>query len=555
MRFEHLSRAAIVVIVSFLAWLPLARAAPATRPNVVFILADDLGYGDVKCFGDDRCRIETPHFDRLAREGMRFTNAHAIGSVCVPSRIGIMTGRYAWRFGRSGPGGPWGFLGTRLPIGQHTVGAMMRTAGYRTGYVGKWHLGTLMQTTDGKSQNIDNVDYSKPLKIGPPQYGFDDSFILPGSLDMYPYAFVRDNRWVGEVTARKGWSAFNRVGPAAEDFEDVEVLDTFCSEAERFIARRADASEGGRPFFLYLALTSPHTPLCPSADFEGKSRIGVYGDFVMETDHCVGRMLAALEMHGLDENTLVIATSDHGPAPYAGRNRKATDGQLKELEKEGHYASGVYRGYKFSVYEGGFRVPFAVRWPGVVRAGATCDRLVGLHDLMATLADVVGCTLAADQGPDSISSLPLLRDATAAPPRESMILQATRGMAIRSADWKLAFCPGSGCDGRWLIPVGHEQAWKTAIAAHGKKLQSREELLQPAFVQLFDLAADPAETTDVAADHPDKIRELRKLFQSQVESGRSTPGAALENDRDNIRAFPAVPAFVWERQAAKSSKK
>jgi arylsulfatase A-like enzyme len=372
---------------------------------------------------------------------------------------------------------------------------------------------------------------------------------------MYPYAFVRNNQWVGKVTAQKDWSAFNRVGPAAEDFEDVKVLDAFCNEAERFVARRADASIRGQPFFLYLALTSPHTPLSPSAGFEGKSRIGVYGDFVMETDHCVGRILAALERHGLDDNTLVVATSDHGAAPYAGRNRKATDGQLKELEREGHYASGVYRGYKFSVYEGGFRVPFVVRWPGVIRAGATCDRLLGLHDLMATLADIVGCKLAGNQGPDSISIQPLFRDATAAPPRESMILQATRGMAICSGCWKLVCCPGSGCDDRWLIPVGHEQAWKTAIGAYGKKLQSREELFQPAFVQLFNLADDPGETTDVAASHPDRIRDLQRLFQSQVKSGRSTRGTALANDRDNISAFPAVPAFVWKKQAAKPSTK
>ena len=555
MTFQHLSRAIISVLLCCLAWFPPARAAESTKPNVVFILADDLGYGDVKCFGGGRCQIETPHFDRLAREGMRFTDAHSIGSVCVPSRIGIMTGRYAWRFGSPAPGGPWGFLGTRLAVDQHTVATMMRTAGYRTGYVGKWHLGTLMQTKDGKIQNIDNVDYSKPLKIGPPRYGFDDSFILPGSLDMYPYAFVRNNRWVGKVTAQKGWSGFNRVGPAAEDFEDVKVLDRFCSEAEQFVARRADASKSGRPFFLYLALTSPHTPLSPSARFEGKSRIGVYGDFVMETDDCVGRMLAALEKHGLDDNTLVIATSDHGPALYAGRNRKATDGQLRELEKEGHYAAGIYRGYKFSVYEGAFRVPFVVRWPGVVRASTTCDRLVGLHDLTATLAEIVGCKLAGSQGPDSISMLPLFRDATADPPRKSMILQATRGMAIRSGDWKLAFCPGSGCEDRWLIPVGREQAWKTAVEAHGRKLLNREELFQAPFVQLFNLADDPSETTDLAARHPEKLRELRKLFESQVKSGRTTPGETLANDRDNIQAFPAVPAFVWQKLAAKSSPK
>jgi len=530
-----------------LAWLPSAGAAEAARPNVVFILADDLGYGDVNCFGGQRCRIDTPHFDRLAREGMRFTNALSIGSVCVPSRIGIMTGRYAWRFGHAGPGGPWGFLGTRLPPGQHTVATMLKTAGYHTGYVGKWHLGTLMQTTDGKPQGIDNVDYAKPLKIGPPQYGFDDSFILPGSLDMYPYAYVRSNRWVGKVTAKKGWSAFNRIGPAAEDFQDFEVLDTFCGEAERFIARRAVEARRGRPFFLYLALTAPHTPLSPSAAFEGKSRLGVYGDFVMETDHCVGRMLAALEAHGLQGNTLVIATSDHGAAPYAGRNRKATDGQLKELEKEGHYASGPFRGYKFSVYEGGFRVPFVVRWPGVVETDATCDRLIGLHDLTATLADVAGVDLTEKQGPDSISMLPLLRDAAAAPPRTSIIVQSTRGRAIRSGDWKLTFCPGSGCEDRWLIAPGCRQAWKQAVETYGKRPRSREELLRPAFVQLFNLATDPAETTDLSEQHPEKIRELGALFHAQVESGRSTPGRPLANDRSAIPAFSAVPAFVWQK--------
>ena len=517
----------------------------ADRPNVIFVLTDDLGFGDVKSFGADRCQIDTPHFDRLAREGMRFTDAHSIGSVCVPSRIGIMTGRYAWRFGRSGPGGPWGFLGTQLPAGQHTVATMLGDAGYRTGYVGKWHLGTLMQTTNGKNQTTDNVDYAKPLLIGPPQFGFDDSFILPGSLDMYPYVFVRDNRWVGRVTAQKGWSAFNRVGPAAEDFEDVKVLDTFCDEAERFIAQSADASESGQPFFLYLALTSPHTPLSPRAEFEGKSRIGVYGDFVMETDDCVGRVLAALEANGLTDNTLVIATSDHGAASYAGRNRKATEGQLSELEKEGHYASGIFRGSKFSIYEGGFRVPFVVRWPGVVRGGTTCDRLVGLHDLMATLAEVTGTKLAVDQGPDSISILPLLKDPAADSPRDSIILQATRGMAIRSGPWKLAFCPGSGCDDCWLIIPGHNQSWRAAIEAHGKTLKGRDELLHPDFVQLFNLAADPSETTDLAASRGDKIRELHELYYKQTGAGRSTPGPTLTNDRGPLRAFPAVPPFVW----------
>ncbi len=518
------------------------------KPNVVFILADDMGYGDVESFGGERCQINTPHLDRLGAEGMRFTDAHANASVCVPTRVAVMTGRYPWRFGRPGPGGPWGFLGTRLPAGQFTLGVMMRQAGYRTGYVGKWHLGTRMQTTDGKPQGPGNVDYTKPLTIGPPQYGFDDSFILPGSLDMYPYVFVRNNMWVGRVTAKKGWSAFNRVGPAAEDFEDTKVLDTFATEAERFIASNAAAAKAGKPLFLYVALTAPHTPLSPSAAFQGRSRIGLYGDFVMETDHCVGRVMAALRKHDLDENTLVIATSDHGPAPYAGRRREATFDQLRALEKEGHYSSGPYRGYKFAVYEGAFRVPYVVRWPGVVKPASRCDRLVALGDLMATLGDVTGYKLTPDQAPDSISILPLLRDPQANSPRTSMLLQATRATAVRAGDWKLALCPGSGCEGKWGNTPKREDAWKKAVATYGRRVAKREELEQAPFVQLFDLSKDPGETTNLATKHPQKVAELIRLYRKQIADGRSTPGPRLPNDGGTPKLFPAVPAFVWRKK-------
>ncbi|MEK6237868.1 MAG: sulfatase-like hydrolase/transferase, partial [Planctomycetales bacterium] len=355
-----------------------AEAQSRGKPNIVFVLADDLGVGDVKCFGGDRCKIATPHWDRLAAEGMRFTDARVNASVCVPTRMAIMTGRYPWRFGRPAPGGPWGFLGLRFPVGQHTLGTMFKQAGYRTGYVGKWHLGTKMRTKDGKTQGERNVDYSQPIEIGPPQFGFDESFILPGSLDMYPYVFARNNRWVGKVTTRKGWSAFNRVGDTTEDFEDYKVLDEFSKQAEAFIADSAKNASQRQPFFLFFALTSPHTPTSPSPKFEGKSKLGLYGDFVRETDHCLGRILAALEANGLAENTLILAASDHGPAAYAGNIRKATFGQLQALEKKGHYSRGTFRGYKFSVYEGGLRTPLVARWPGKVKPGAVCDRLVGL---------------------------------------------------------------------------------------------------------------------------------------------------------------------------------
>jgi len=541
---------ALALVANLLAMLSSASkhswANSNTRPNVVFILADDLGYGDVECFGTDRCQIETPAFDRLAREGMRFADAHANASVCVPTRVAVMTGRYPWRFGRPGPGGPWGFLGTRLPTNQHTLGRLMKSAGYRTGYIGKWHLGTLMRTTDGKPQGPNNVDYRQPLDIGPPQYGFDESFILPGSLDMYPYAFVRNNHWVGEVTAQKGWSAFHRVGPAAVDFEDTKVLDTFAAEAERFIAERAPAVKQGQPFFLYLALTAPHTPVSPSAKFAGRSRLGIYGDFVMETDDCIRRVLHALAAEGVDRNTLVIATSDHGPAPYAGRKREATFLQLAELEREGHRSNGPFRGYKFSVYEGGFRVPFVARWPAVVPPGTTCERLIGLHDLMATLADITGTKLAAAEGPDSISFLPLLKEPTAGPSRNSMLLEATRARAVRSGDWKLALCPGSGCEGRWGNTPTRENAWRAAKDAFGRRPKSHAELAQAPFVQLFNLRDDPGESKNLAAEHPEKVRALLRLLEEQIEQGRSTPGPKQQNQRDSIKLFSAVPAFVWK---------
>ena len=183
---------------------PAAAAANAPdRPNIVFILADDLGYGDIDAFGGDRCNIDTPHFDRVCAEGVRFTNAHVTDSVCVPSRTSIMTGRYAFRFGKAGQGGPWGFTGLRFPTTQHTLGKMLQAGGYATGYVGKWHLGTRMTTRDGKVQGPANTDFTKPIQIGASDYGFEDCFFLPGSLDMFPYAFIRGNDWQGKVHDRR----------------------------------------------------------------------------------------------------------------------------------------------------------------------------------------------------------------------------------------------------------------------------------------------------------------------------------------------------------------
>lgn len=512
-----------------------------SNPNIVFILADDLGYGDIEAFGGDRCNIDTPHFDRLCADGMKFTDAHVTDSVCVPSRTSIMTGRYAFRFGPPEKGGPWGFAGLRFPTTRQTLGDMFRSGGYATGYVGKWHLGTRMKTRDGKVQGPENTDFTRPIEVGAGDYGFDDCFFLPGSLDMFPYAFIRGKEWQGRVTAQKGWSAFNRVGPAAEDFEDTEVLSIFCEEAGRFIRSRAREE---RPFFLFVGLTAPHTPTSPEPEFEGKSRIGVYGDFVMNTDACIGRIREHLNAAGVSENTVVMVSSDHGPGHYSGRKRAATANQMQEMEKEGHYATGPYRGYKFSAFEGGLRVPFAAVWPGVVKPGSETDALIGLNDLMATWAEIAGIELASDEAPDSISFLSVLKD-PAVESRQTLVTRGTRADAFRKGEWKLILGPGSGSSGRFSTEPESEEAWKVAIEKWGRKPANHEELENPVFVQLYDLGKDPGETRNLAEENPDRVRAMLTEYKGVIREGRSTEGPRLENDRE-VKPF-RPPAFVWRK--------
>lgn len=538
---SELTRSLFAAMIALPVMAAVAESASTERPNIVLILADDLGIGDTKCYGGSRCRIETPNIDALSRGGLRFTDAHVNASVCGPTRAAIMTGRYPWRFGKAAPGGAWGFIGTRFPSETFTLADLLRVAGYRTGYVGKWHLGTQMTTTDGKVQNKANVDYEKPLKVGPPQYGFDESFILPGSLDMYPYAYVRNNVWQGEVTAQKGWSAFNRVGPAEKNFEDHEVLETLYRESEAFISQQ----QSGTPFFLYLALTAPHTPISPGIAWQNKSDLGLYGDFVMEVDHAVKRVVDRLKEAGVYENTLILFSSDHGAASYAGNIRKATPGQVHRLEDTGHYPSGPHRGYKFSVYEGGLRVPLIAHWPAVIQAGTTSDAIVGLCDLMATFAEVCGGKLSSANGPDSISFANLLRDPSSPPGRQNLVLQSALGcFAIRDGNWKLCLCPGSGARGTYGNTPSQDEAWRNAMNGVKGEISVADTLRAP-FVQLFDLSQDPHEDHNLAAKHPERIASMVAKLNAQIENGRSTQGPKLGNDTkvSTLR----VPGWIRER--------
>jgi arylsulfatase A-like enzyme len=343
------------------------------------------------------------------------------------------------------------------------------------------------------------------------------------------------------VTAQKGWSAFNRLGPAAEDFVDKDVLPTLCQEARRFIKVQ---SRSEQPFFLFVALTAPHTPSSPEAQFEGRSRIGIYGDFVMNTDACIGRIRDQLREAGVDKKTIVMASSDHGPGHYSGRIRKATANQMQEMEKDGHFATGHWRGYKFSAFEGGLRVPFAAVWPGVVKAGSTSDALIGLNDLMGTWAEISGIALLPEQAPDSVSFMPVLKDSSRES-RDHLVTRGTRSDAFLEQNWKLILGPGSGSSGQFFSDPKSEDAWEKAIEAFGRTLKNDDELLHPAFVQLFNLKDDPVESKDVSAQNMDRVRKMLKRYEEIIADGRSTPGPKLSNDRE-VKTF-RPPPFVWSR--------
>lgn len=433
-------------------------AGAAERPNVVVIYADDLGYGDVQCYNPDRGRIPTPHIDRLAAEGMRFTDGHSSSGVCSPSRYTLLTGRYHWRTRlKAGIVGVW-----ERPLiepDRLTLAGLATRHGYRTAAIGKWHLGwewplaegdrpLLGQTARGRPrpgpgdvterhraawQRI----FSQPVGGGPTSRGFTVYFGTDVP-NWPPYCFIENDRTVGIPTTFLPPAEFQNQrastqGPALEGWRLEGVLPALRDRAVAFIE---DAARAERPFLLYLPLTSPHTPLAVNEPWRGRSGLAnACADFVMETDAVVGDVLAELERAGVADRTLVMFTSDNGFAPYAG---------AADLEKQGHFPSGPLRGYKSDAWEGGHRVAFIVRYPGVARPGSVCDALVHQADLMATLADLLGVELPADAGEDSVSLLPLLEGGRE-PVRRHAVSCSIRGVpSIRDGQWKLILGKGSG---------------------------------------------------------------------------------------------------------------
>lgn len=502
--------------------LPLAIcAAEARKPNILIILADDLGYGDVHAYNPTRGRIPTPHLDQLAAEGMRFTDGHSSSGVCSPSRYALLTGRYHWRTRLQT--GIVGVFGEPLIAPDRlTIAGLAKQQGYRTAAIGKWHLGwdwPIGEADRPLFRNYKEADKSSPdahreawrkvfgqkIPGGPTTRGFD-SYFGTDVPNWPPYCFIEDDRTIGTPSVPlPGELLRNHLaslpGPALPDWKLEGILPALTERACAFIT---EAAKRPQPFLLYLPLTTPHTPLAVNEAWKGRSGLNnAAADLIMETDAAVGKVLAALEAGGAAKETLVLFTSDNGFAAYVG---------AKDLERQGHFPSGPLRDYKTSVYEGGHRVAFVARWPGQVAAGSTCDRLVHQADIFATVADILQAKLPANAAEDSFSFLPLLKGSSA-PTRPHAISCASAGTpGLRLGNWK-------------YIPT------------------------QPA--QLYDLTADLGETKNLAAEQPERVAEMKLLLEKLITDGRSNPGEPQKNDVEVVR-FPKAGAP--KAKAAKKAK-
>nr|WP_262919028.1 arylsulfatase [Tunicatimonas sp. TK19036] len=411
-------------------------------PNIVIILADDLGYGDISCYSRQRM-FETPHIDKLAAQGMRFTDAHSSSAVCTPTRYSLLTGRYAWRT-RLQRWVLWQWDPPLIEQNQLTLPAMLQETGYYTAAVGKWHLGWHWPTTDGlpaTETNGKNVDYSKPIKGGPLAYGFD-YYYGDDVPNLPPYTFIENDRVVTEPTVPKPDSLFGRAGMMAKGWKLEEVMPTITRKAVAVIDQAAQQED--QPFFLYVALTAPHTPIAPLDTFNNKTQAGPYGDFVVEVDWSVGQVMDALRRNNFLENTLVIFTSDNGSPARDGTNFSGLIGSV--IKRYGHRPNGELRGLKADIWEGGHRVPFIACWPGMISKNTINEHTICSIDIMATLAQVINYVLPQGAAEDSYNLLPLLQgEESQELTSRALIHHSGSGVfAVRKGDWKLILSDRSG---------------------------------------------------------------------------------------------------------------
>ncbi len=471
----------------------------ADRPNIIYFLADDLGYGDLGCYSE-ASKIPTPNLDRLASEGMRFTDAHTPSGVCSPTRYAVLTGRYCWRTPLK-TGVLQGHSPPLIDLDRLTVGDLLQKHGYHTAHIGKWHLGHTWHLLDPSGNVVvENIDWSKPKKIGALQQGFDYSYGLakPGwTFSENDRALVKPTEAfdMGEGSAYLMGGNNNR-GYRAPGYDHKHMLPRFTEQGVDFIRR---AAKGDKPFFLYWAPIAPHKPVVPNDEFIGKSGAGVYGDFVVELDHRIGQMLVALDEAGVADNTLVIFTADNGPEQIA----------YDRIQETGHYSMADWRGVKRDLWEGGNRVPFIVRWPDRVKAGSVSDETISLVDFMATAAAIVGDTLPNDAAEDSYNILPaLLGEELGKPIRKATVYHGSNGvLALRQGNWVLIDA-NTGM-------VSNEPDWfreERGVFAHNEDLE------------LFNLKKDPQQRINALKDNPKVAARMSKLLKTYVDSGRSTPG-------------------------------
>jgi arylsulfatase A len=492
--------------VALLLGLLLTATASARQPNILLLYADDLGYGDLGCY-NPQSRIPTPHLDKLASQGMRFTDAHSSSGICTPSRYAMLTGRHHWRdfhgivnaFGKSV------FKPERL-----TLPEMLKAKGYTTAAIGKWHLGwnwDAIRKPGAPKNGIkpEDFDWSKPIPDGPLAHGFDRYF-GDEVINFPPYCWIENDKVLKAPdtmmdpekwkTIKEGnWEC--RPGPMTSDWDPYQNLPETTRRGVDYIKAQKDSE---KPFFLYFAYPSPHAPIIPNDAFDGKSKAGPYGDFVVETDDSVGRLLKALEDSGQADNTLVIFSADNGPEKYA----YARD------EKFGHWSAHPLRGLKRDIYEGGHRVPTIIKWPGITKPGVVSDALVSQIDFMATLASALGHSLPADAAEDSHDLLPVLKGEKASVRGTHVHNTNPKGYAIRHGDWLLVDAPTG-------YVSGGNKAWE---ARRGYQPDGK------AGVELYHLKTDLAQKHNVAAEHPERVAELKALLKKIREQGHSAPRLA-----------------------------
>lgn len=477
--------------------------ATSSPPNVILLYADDLGYGDLGCYNAES-KIPTPHLDELASGGMRFTDGHSSSGICTPSRYAMLTGRHHWRDFH----GIVGALGGSVFKPEHlTLPEMLKEKGYTTACIGKWHLGwdwNAIRRPDAPKKSIkhDAFDWSKPVPDGPLDHGFDHYF-GDTVINFPPYAWIEDRKLLtapdsdlkkpSANTKEGNWEC--RPGPAMKDWDFYQVLPTLTQKSAAWVRSRKGKTE---PFFLYVPFPSPHAPIIPNDEFDGKSQAGPYGDFVYQTDHACGEILKALEESGHADNTIVIFTADNGPEAYAW----ARD------EKYDHWSSKPLRGLKRDIYEGGHHVPFLIKWPGLTTPGSVSDALISQTDFMATLAAALDFELPKDSAHDSFDFLPYLQGKASDGPRTSMVHNTKKDhYAYRDGDWLLI-------DAKTGYLRNAPKSWNE------KHNQPKDD---DQAVELYNLAEDIGQRNNLASKHPEKVAQMQKSLKEVRERGHSAP--------------------------------